>query len=117
MSRPRRKRTVSDVGDDLLQEVKDNLILDHDEDDKLIKRYIRNAVAYAESYQKKPGGTYKRADDMPLTTRQAVVMLASHYYESRDGATGGYFAVSVRAGEHAQEVINGMLRLEKDWQV
>ena len=113
----RNKKSAADISDDLLQEVKDNLILDHDEDDKLIKMYIRNAAAYAESFQKKPAGTYKRADDMPLTTKQAVIMLASHYYESRDGATGGYFAVSVRAGEHVWEVIRPMLQLEKEWQV
>ena len=115
--REKNKKRAYDLTDDLLQEVKDNLILDHDEDDVLIKRYIRNAAAYAESFQKKPSGTYKRADDMPLTTRQAVIMLASHYYESRDGSTGGFFADSVRAGEHVWEVIRPMLQLEKDWQV
>jgi uncharacterized phage protein (predicted DNA packaging) len=106
-----------EMRDALLPELKQNLILDHDEDDELLKRYIEHAVAYAETYQKKPNGAYSNIDDMPLTTRQAVVMLATYYYESRDGATGGFFAVSVRAGEHVWEVINPMLRLERDWQV
>jgi uncharacterized phage protein (predicted DNA packaging) len=105
------------VGVDLLDVVKNNLILTHDEDDDLIKMYITHAVAYAESYQKKPAGTYTTADDLPLTTKQAVILLASHYYESRDGSTGGFFADSVRAGEHVWEVVTPMLRLEKDWQV
>ena len=29
---------------------------------------------------------------MPATPEQAVIMLASHFYESRDGSTGGFFA-------------------------
>lgn len=37
--------------DELLQKVKDNLILSHDEDDELLRGYIRAAVSYAESYQ------------------------------------------------------------------
>ena len=36
--------------DELLQKVKDNLILSHDEDDELLRGYIRAAVSYAESY-------------------------------------------------------------------
>jgi uncharacterized phage protein (predicted DNA packaging) len=116
--RSRKKNTAAGtISDVLLPEVKQNLILDHDDDDELLKRYIANAVAYAESYQKKPNGAYSDVNEMPLTTRHAVVMLATHYYESRDGSTGGFFAVSVRAGEHVWEVINPMLRLERDWQV
>ena len=36
--------------DELLQKVKDNLILSHDKDDELLRGYIRAAVSYAESY-------------------------------------------------------------------
>ena len=83
--------------DELLQKVKDNLILSHDEDDELLRGYIRAAVSYAESYQHIPSGHY--ADNpMPPTTEQAVIMLSSHFYESRDGSTGGFFADNVRLG-------------------
>ena len=73
--------------EDLLQKVKDNLILSHNEDDELLQSYISAAVSYAESYQHIPAGHY--ADNpMPPTTEQAVIMLSSHFYESRDGSTG-----------------------------
>ena len=74
----------------LLQKVKDNLILSHDEDDGLLRGYIAAALAYAEGYQHHPSGFYTD-NPMPPTTEQAVVMLASHFYESRDGSTGGFF--------------------------
>lgn len=64
--------------DELLQKVKDNLILSHDKDDELLRGYIRAAVSYAESYQHIPSGHY--ADNpMPPTTEQAVIMLSSHF--------------------------------------
>ena len=36
---------------------------------------------------------------MPETTKQAVIMLVSHFYESRDGSTGGFFADNVNASK------------------
>ena len=72
--------------DELLTKVKANLILEHTADDALIQSYITAAVSYAESYQHIPEGTYQNAP-MPPTTEQAVIMLASHFYESRDGGT------------------------------
>ena len=35
----------------LLEKVKANLILEHDEDDELLQQYIDAAVSYAEGYQ------------------------------------------------------------------
>ena len=72
--------------DELLTKVKANLILEHTADDALLKSYITAAVSYAESYQHIPEGFYKE-NPMPLTTEQAVIMLSSHFYESRDGST------------------------------
>ncbi len=40
---------------------------------------------------------------MPPTTEQAVIMLSSHFYESRDGSTGGFFADNVQAGQQGLE--------------
>ena len=84
--------------EELLQKVKANLILDHTADDDLLRSYITAAVSYAESYQHIPEGTYADAP-MPPTTEQAVVMLASHFYESRDGSTGGFFADNPQAAQ------------------
>ena len=76
--------------DDLLARVKQNLILSHSADDDLLSS---------------------------LTTEQAVIMLASHFYESRDGSTGGFFADNVQAGQQVWNTVNLLLRLDRDWKV
>ena len=102
--------------DALLERVKQNLILTHGEDDGLLKGYITAAVAYAESYQHLPEGYY--ADNaMPATTEQAVIMLSSHFYESRDGSTGGFFSDNVQAGQQVWNTVNLLLRLDREWKV
>ena len=78
--------------------------------------YIDAAVSYAESYQHIPEGSYS-SGGMPPTTQQAVIMLASHFYESRDGSTGGFFADNVQAGEQVFKTVNLLLRLDRDWKV
>lgn len=102
--------------DELLTKVKQNLILEHSVDDALIKSYITAAVSYAESYQHIPEGYYKD-NPMPSTTEQAVVMLSSHFYESRDGSTGGFFADNVQAGQQVWNTVNLLLRLDRNWKV
>ena len=101
---------------DLLSKVKANLILEHDADDELLKGFIRAAVSYAESYQHTPEGHYTE-NDMPPTTEQAVIMLSSHFYESRDGSTGGFFADNVQAGQQVWDTVNMLLRLDRKWEV
>ncbi len=72
------------VADNLLPKVKANLILTHDQDDVLLIGFITAAVSYAQSYQHITEGYYE-TNAMPPTTEQAVIMLSSHFYESRDG--------------------------------
>lgn len=102
--------------DELLQKVKQNLILEHDEDDELLKMYITAAVSYAESYQHISEGYYSE-NPMSPTTEQAVIMLASHFYESRDGSTGGFFADSTNASAQVWNTVNLLLRLDRNWKV
>lgn len=102
--------------DELLLKVKQNLILEHNEDDELLKMYITAAVSYAESYQHISEGYYSESP-MPPTTEQAVIMLASHFYESRDGSTGGFFADNVQAGQQVFNTVNLLLRLDRNWKV
>ena len=102
--------------DELLQKVKQNLILEHSADDELLKMYLTAAVSYAESYQHIPENFYSE-NPMPPTTEQAVIMLASHFYESRDGSTGGFFADNVQAGQQVFNTVNLLLRLDRDWKV
>nr|DAV78700.1 MAG TPA: Head Tail Connector Protein [Caudoviricetes sp.]DAZ22098.1 MAG TPA: Head Tail Connector Protein [Caudoviricetes sp.] len=102
--------------DALLEKVKANLILDHTADDDLLKGYITAAVSYAESYQHIREGYYS-GNEMPPTTEQAVIMLASHFYESRDGSTGGFFADNPQAAQQVWNTVNLLLRLDRDWKV
>ena len=66
---------------ELLSKVKENLILEHSADEGLLEHFITAAISYAESYQHISEGYYKE-NTMPATTEQAVIMLASHFYES-----------------------------------
>jgi len=100
----------------LLSRVKANLILEHGEDDELLLGFIRAAVSYAESFQHRPAGHYNK-NPLPPTTEQAIVMLAGHFYESRDGSTAGYFGDNVPAGRQVWDTCNMLLRLDRAWQL
>lgn len=101
---------------ELLTKVKKNLIIEHTSDDTLLGDLISAAIDYAEKYQHLESGWYAE-HDAGTTTEQAVIMLASHWYESRDGSTGGFFADSVQAGGAAMTAINNLLRLDREWTV
>lgn len=100
--------------DELLTKVKQNLILEHSADDVLLVNYITAAVSYAESYQHVEQGYYTD-NPMLATTEQAVIMLASHFYESRDGSTGDFFGDNVQAGKQVWDTVNMLLRLDRRW--
>ena len=104
------------VIDELFLKVKANLILEHNQDDSLLEGYIKAAISYAESYQHIPEG-YFTDNAMPPTTEQAILMLSSHFYESRDGSTGGFFADNVQASEQIWNTVNMLLRLDREWKV
>ncbi len=101
---------------ELLDKVKENLMLSHSEDDALIERLITAAVSYAEGFQHLCEGYYNE-NTMPPSTEQAVIMLASHFYESRDGSTGGFFADNVSASQQVWNTVNLLLRLDRRWSV
>ncbi|MCL1952815.1 MAG: head-tail connector protein [Oscillospiraceae bacterium] len=98
----------------LLSKVKANLILEHDADDVLLLGFIRAALSYAESYQHRAVGYYNK-NALPPTSEQAVLMLSSHFYESRDGSTAGFFGDSAQAGRQVWDTCNMLLRLDRDW--
>lgn len=102
--------------EELLIIVKKNLILEHSEDDELLMSFISAAVSYAEKYQHSPDGYYKE-NEMSLTTKQAIVMLATHLYESRDGSTSGFFGDNTGAAQQVWNTVNLLLRLDKNWEV
>lgn len=100
----------------LLEKVKKNLILQHNEDDDLLTLYITAAVSYAESFQHVDEGFYT-SNPIPPTTEQAIIMLSSHFYESRDGSTGGFFADNTSASAQVWNTVNLLLRLDRNWKV
>ena len=102
--------------EELIVKVKQNLILEHSADDELIEHFITAAISYAESYQHLPEGYYAHTQMSP-TTEQAIIMLSSHFYESRDGSTGGFFADNVQAGQQVWNTVNLLLRLDRNWRV
>ena len=101
---------------ELLPKVKDNLIITFNDDDSLILSFITAAISYAESYQHLEEDYYQ-TNDCPETTKQAIIMLSSHFYESRDGSTGGFFADNTNAGEQVWNTVNTLLRLDRVWTV
>ena len=104
------------TANELLTKVKENLIITFNDDDSLILSFINAAIFYAESYQHITEGTYN-VMPMSATTVQAIVMLASHFYESRDGSTGGFFANSTDASDQVWKTVNLLLRIDRNWKV
>ena len=104
------------TANELLTRVKENLIITFNDDDSLILSFINAAISYAESYQHITEGAYN-VMPMSATTVQAIVMLASHFYESRDGSTGGFFANSTDASDQVWKTVNLLLRMDRNWKV
>lgn len=101
---------------ELLTQVKANLIVEHNHDDQLLLGLIGNAVGYAEDYQHLPPGHYN-GNDMSPATRQAIIMLASHFYESRDGSTAGFWGDNPGAAASVWDAVNRLLILGREWKV
>lgn len=104
------------IASDLLKRVKENLLITFDDDDSLILSFIDAAIQYSESYQHLDVNHYKNVAPSE-TTKQAIIMLASFFYESRDGGTGGLFANSTSASEQTWKTVNTLLRLDRNWKV
>jgi uncharacterized phage protein (predicted DNA packaging) len=101
---------------ELLPKVKANLVIDFDTDNDLISRLIRSALSYAQLYQNKDfTECYADISDVPLSTEQAVIMLVTHWYESRDGSNGGYF--SNTSGSEITKAVDRLLSASKEWVV
>ncbi|MDO5747977.1 MAG: head-tail connector protein [Actinomycetaceae bacterium] len=96
--------------------VRANLMLEHHEDDQLIVTLVQAAASYACSYQHLPDDYYE-THEMSGATRQGIVMLATHFYESRDGATGGFWADKPDAAKATWNAVNNLLRLDREWKI
>lgn len=100
----------------LLEKVKANLILQHNADDELLQVFISSAISYAESYQHFKDDYYKEKPMSPKT-EQAIIILSSHFYESRDGSTGGFFGDNTGASSQVWVTVNRLLQLDRDWRL
>lgn len=78
-----------------VSELKTQLNLDHDLDDALLALKIDAAEAYAASFI---GSTIP--EPIPAAIRQAVLMLAAHWYEVREATLTGGSAYVVPFGVH-----------------
>lgn len=96
--------------------VKTNLQVDFDADDELIAHLVDAATSYAASFQHLPDGFYATHVMSPATI-QGVVMLATHFYESRDGSTAGFFNNQPAAAEQTWRAIHRLLILDRDWKI
>ena len=99
--------------EELLYPLKENLVVEHDADDPLMLRCLSSAISYAEGYQKK-GPDYYLNHPMTESTKQAVIVLASFFYESRDGSTAGFFSDSPDAAKQVWETVKLLLQGDKD---
>lgn len=62
-----------------VEEVKNHLRIQHDEEDDLITGFIVQAQAVAEDFCR-----VQFSDPAPEPVRLAVLLMVSHYYENRD---------------------------------
>jgi hypothetical protein len=96
----------------LFPKVKANLVLTHNEDDELLRNIIRAALDYTFTYQKT-----EKCHRLPASTEQAVILLSTHFYESRDGSTGGFFADNTNAANAVWQTVHRLLAVNKEWAV
>ena len=101
---------------DLVAQVKASLLITFDDDDQLIGALINAATSYACSFQHLPENYYE-THEMSGATRQGIVMLTSHFYESRDGSTAGFWADKPDAAKAVWSAVNNLLRLDREWKV
>ena len=62
-----------------LEEVKDHLRIQYDDEDELIENLIAQAQATAEDFCRA-----EFPDNAPEPVRLAILLMVSHYYENRD---------------------------------
>ena len=76
-------------------ELKAQLNIDHDLDDALLSHQIDAAVSHVASFIGAP-----LTDPLPAAIRQAVLMLAAYWYETREAAQAGGAPYAVPFGVH-----------------
>ena len=101
--------------DSLLEKIKKNLILEHDEDDDLIRSYITAAVSLCRSYQHLEAGTYTE-NPMHLQPNRRLSCYAATSM-NQEMVLRVAFADNTSAGEQVWNTVNLLLRLDRNWKV
>lgn len=93
-----------------LETVKAQLKIDHDNDDQLLREHMSNALSYAEQYQ---GKSYigSAPNEMRGTTRQAILLLITSWYENRDGVSARQTSANTK--DPVIEAVNRLLYFDR----
>lgn len=75
-----------------LEEIKQHLRVEHDEDDDLLTTYLCQAQAAAEDFCRV---TFE--EDAAEPVRLAILLMASHFYERRDSSDSNAYATMMEA--------------------
>ena len=75
-----------------LDEAKQHLRVEHDEDDDILTTYLRQAQAAAEDYCR-----VSFEEDAAEPVRLAILLMAAHFYERRDSSDGNAYATMMEA--------------------
>ena len=75
-----------------LEEAKQHLRVEHEEDDDILTTYLQQAQAAAEDYCRE---TFE--DEAAEPVRLAVLLMASHFYEHRDSSDSNAYATMMEA--------------------
>ncbi|HEV2294088.1 MAG TPA: head-tail connector protein [Tepidisphaeraceae bacterium] len=68
----------------ILAEAKAHLRIDHADDDATLSSYL---VAATEWFQNETRLNFAEMDEVPQLLKQGILLLAGHWYESREAAT------------------------------
>ena len=93
------------LSDTLLPKVKENFILQSNDDDTKLAGMIDAAVAYAEGFQHCLAGYYSE-NAIPPNTERGIIMLASYLYENSDNDDFYASSTSIHAA------VNDLLRMD-----
>lgn len=83
---------------------KQHLNIDHSGDDELIEHYLDVAQEWIVDFIGKPF-----PEPAPATLKQAVMLLAAHYYENREGSLIGISANDLPFG------VLDLIRPHREW--
>ena len=100
-----------------LKDLKRHCRVDTDDDNDLLRGYLNAAMSYAEQYQGKNYTVRKGSaalDKMRQTTRQAILMMVSYWYDNRDLSWTNTAQVSqTNSQDRTMQAVNNLLYFDR----